>query len=246
MHQWPKHRPALPQEYVSVYEDHMAINRGGGTALNRASLWLEEWMHRSVATPSARVVLELGAGNLNHRRFEPHAVRYDAVEPLAHVALGARSTTTQPWKYLGDYDALANLAMTSGPTYDKVLSVAVLEHLEDLPAVVAAGALLLLPDGTFAAGIPSEGGFLWSAAWRATTGRAFMRRYGLDYATLMEWEHLNTATEITDVISTLFHNVSVRRFPGPTLSTSLYTAIHARDPDVGAARAILDRRRTQT
>jgi hypothetical protein len=246
MDQWPKHRPALPQEYLSVYQDHMAINRGGGTVLNRASLWFEEWMHRSVATPAARFVLELGAGNLNHRRFEPHAVRYDAIEPLAEIAMNARSTTTQPWEYLGGYDALANLAISSGPAYDKVLSVAVLEHLEDLPAVVAASALLLLPGGTFAAGIPSEGGFLWNAAWKATTGRAFMRRYGLDYATLMAWEHINTAPEITDVISTLFHKVSVRRFPGPTLSTSMYTAIHAQDPDVEVARNILHRRGTQT
>jgi SAM-dependent methyltransferase len=246
MDQWPKQRPNLPREYLSVYEDHMAINRGGRTTLNRASLWLEEWMHRSVASPVGRVVLELGAGNLNHRRFEPDAVRYDAIEPLADVAMAARSSATHPWEYLGDYDTLIDLAMASATTYDKVVSVAVLEHLEDLPAVVAASALLLSPAGTFAAGIPSEGGFLWRAAWKATTGRAFRRRYDLDYATLMAWEHINTAHEITEVISALFDRVWIRRFPGPTLSTSLYTAIHAQNPDLEAARTLLAQRRSST
>lgn len=50
------------------------------------------------------------------------------------------------------------------PGYDRIFSIAVLEHLENLPAVVAASARRLSRDGVFQAGIPAEGGLVWGAA----------------------------------------------------------------------------------
>ena len=42
--------------------------------------------------------------------------------------------------------------------YGRITSVAVLEHLDDLPGIVARTALMLRDDGVFQAGIPTEGG----------------------------------------------------------------------------------------
>ena len=218
----------------------MSINRGGGSALNRGALWLEEWMHRAVASPRARSLLELGAGGLNHVRFEPGADTYDVVEPLDDVFVDGQSRVNRTVNLVGGYSDLIRLAPSSVPVYDKVVSVAVLEHLEDLPSVVAASALLMRPSGTFAAGIPSEGGKLWEASWRATTGRAFRRRFNLDYSILMGWEHINSAREIQMVLNDLFEEVVVHRFPGPTLNTSVYTAFHARNARLERARSILE------
>lgn len=225
---WPKVRPVLPDEYREVYEDHMARNRGGGSVLNRVALGLEGWMHRQVAQVRGRRILELGAGGLNHVGYEPRAARYDVVEPLADLVVDHPEVRSGRVRYLGGYDDLAVLAQASQPIYDKVVSVAVLEHLDDLPAVVADAAALLRPEGWFVAGIPSEGGALWEASWRSSTGRAFQRRYGLDYGVLMRWEHVNTADEIVDVLRGQFHQVAVRRFPGPTTATSLYQAVLCR------------------
>lgn len=235
---WPKTRAPLPPEYQRVYEAHMAINRGGGSALNRAALWLEEWMHRSVASPPANAVLELGAGSLNHVRFEPQATTYDVVEPLREVVEQSLPNTPHAIGYIGDYGALLQKSTESRSVYDKVVSVAVLEHLDCLPVAIASSALLLKPSGVFAAGIPSEGGRLWKWSWQATTGRAFKRRFGLDYSVLMEYEHINSAHEIESVLRHLFTDVSIRRFPGPSLETSIYTTLHARNPRVDRAEAI--------
>ena len=239
---WPKVRPDLPDAYGLIYAEHMHGNRSGGSLLNKTALWLEEWMHRAVSRPRAARVLELGAGNLNHVRFEPLAEHYSVVEPLMEVVESSRRKTQVPIDYLGDYSDLLELARSSDITFDKVLSVAVLEHLEDLPAVVSAASLLLAPEGCFLAGIPSEGGRLWSTAWRSTTGRAFRKRYGLDYATLMRWEHINTAPEIEFVARSIFDDVRITRFPGPTLDTSLYTCLTARSPRREVATRILDSR----
>lgn len=239
---WPKARPTLPDPYRLIYAEHMHGNRSGGSPLNKTALWLEEWMHRAVSRPRAERVLELGAGNLNHVRFEPAAEYYGVVEPLSEIVESARRGIRIPVDYLGDYASLLELAQSSHATFDKVLSVAVLEHLEDLPAIVSAASLLIHPRGCFSAGIPSEGGRLWSAAWRSTTGRAFRKRYGLDYATLMKWEHINTAPEIESVVRAIFDDVRITRFPGPTLDTSLYTCLIARGPRRGIASRILKSR----
>lgn len=236
---WPKTRPELPEAYQRIYSEHMHTNRSGGTPLNRAALWLEQWMHRQVARPPASRILELGAGGLNHLAFEQPEAHYDVVEPLSDVIEPAIASAPRHVGYLGGYDVLVAQAVSPPTLYDKVASVAVLEHLEDLPAVVAASALHLAPGGIFAAGIPSEGGLLWELGWRSTTARAFRRDYDLDYGRLMAWEHINSAAEIQAVIEALFERTRVKRFPGPTISSSVYTAIFATGPRVDLARRLI-------
>jgi hypothetical protein len=117
--------------------------------------------------------------------------------------------------------------------------VAVLEHLDDLPMIVARAALLLRDDGVFQAGIPSEGGFLWTLAWRTTTGVAYWLRNRLDYGVLMHHEHLNTAAEIEAVVGHFFGKVEVARFPLPLRQLSFYSYLEARQPNADRARAYL-------
>ena len=111
--------------------------------------------------------------------------------------------------------------------------------MENLPWEVAMSSLFLEPDGLFQAGIPSEGGFLWGSAWRATTGIAYRLRTGLDYGSLMRHEHLSTAKEIETIIRAFFENVSIVRFPFSFHHLSFYTYIEAKFPKAGYARAFL-------
>ena len=101
-----------------------------------------------------------------------------------------------------------------------------------MPTVVAAAALLLKKGGLFQAAIPTEGGFLWGAAWRLTTGFAYRIRTGLDYKTLMRHEHINLANEIEQIISYFFTQMRTKRFPLPSFHLSFYTYIEAREPNV--------------
>lgn len=91
--------------------------------------------------------------------------------------------------------------------YDRIISVACLEHVEDLPEMVRLSTILLRPGGKMCVAIPNEGRFLWKFAYTMTTGREFKKRYGLDYETIMRYEHINTADEIEKILMYYFKNV---------------------------------------
>ncbi len=68
--QFPKARPALPEEIARIYVRWYRENREGGSAAASAAQAVEAWLHRQVAAdlrPGASGVstLELGAGTLN-------------------------------------------------------------------------------------------------------------------------------------------------------------------------------------
>ncbi len=224
---FPKTRPPLPESYRAIHEREYIANRTQGGVANRIARFLESWMHRQVAATAPKTphtILELGAGSLNHLPWERGYQRYDVVEPFRalHASSPHRALVHQIYADLSE--------VPPDQRYDRIISTAVLEHLTDLPAQLACAALHLKEGGVFCAGIPSEGAWLWRMAWQYGTGPAFRRRTGLDYAVLMHHEHVNTAQEIEACIRHFFSDVTVKRFPTPFKTLSLYTFIEARGP----------------
>lgn len=154
LHGYPKTRPELPPEYQAIYDEQYISNREGRSLAARIAVYLEAWMHRQIARANGSFpLLELGAGTLNHVAYEPRAGAYDVVEPYELLYRG------KP-----ELNRIGNLyaSIDEVPTevrYERIVSVAVLEHVVDLPPLVAKCALLLAPRGRFLAGIPSEGDF---------------------------------------------------------------------------------------
>lgn len=221
---YPKPRPALPAAYERVYVDHYRANRAGRQGLSRTTRKLEAWMHRRVAQGARGRLLEIGAGNLNHLAYHPDAAVYDAVEPFRELWEGVPEIA----RVRHIYSSIEEIPERE--RYDAILSVAVLEHLTDLPSVIARAALLLAPGGSFRAAYPSEGGLLWGLAWRMTTGVEFRLRRGLKYGALMRHEHVNTAVEIGAILDFFFERVMLARFPAPSRHLSFYTAAEASGP----------------
>src|SRR5690242_17341039 len=125
---FPKTRPELPSEYEKIYLQHMQENRHGQSRASRLSTSLEGWMHRRIASDARKsnyslATLEIGAGTLNHLRYEPHNAAYDIVEP-AH--------------YLFDNSPHLSLVRTiynevkevqPDTRYDRIISIASFEHI---------------------------------------------------------------------------------------------------------------------
>jgi hypothetical protein len=126
------------------------------------------------------------------------------------------------------YSDLQEVSLCS--SYDCIFAVAVLEHVSDLPFILARSGLLLREGGTFRAGFPSEGGLLWGVAWRLTTGMEYRFTRGLDYGAIMRHEHLNTAREIVKLIHFFYEQVEICRFPLPFEHLSFYTTAIACRP----------------
>jgi hypothetical protein len=238
LQRFPKARPPLPPAYARIHEREYKANRSGRNAMSWLAQQAERWMHVAVrnggmdrAGPDART-LELGAGTLNHLRHETPRI-LDVVEP-AHFLV---DDSAQRSKVRAFYDDIADI--DPGERYDRIYSIAVLEHVADLPSLVARSALLLAEDGLFQAAIPSEGKFLWALGWRCTTGLAYRLRNRLDYGVVMRHEHVNGCDEIVAVVSAFFTDVVTRRFPTPLAHGSLYQYVEATRPDVDRARRFL-------
>ena len=221
---YPRQRPPLGPEYQAVFLEEYRANREGTGAILAMVKNLESWMHRRVASMSGGRCLELGAGTLNHVPYEPKAEEYDVVEPMTALLDGSAFRSRVRDAYLSVADVPAERR------YDRVLSIAALEHMVDLPHDVAQATRRLEPEGVFQAAIPSEGGFLWGFSWRTTTGVGYWLRHRLNYAAVMRHEHINTAPEILSVVRYFYGDVRLRRFPTPIHHLSFYTYIEARVP----------------
>ncbi len=217
---YPKTRIPLSPPLADVYRQHYRMNRAGGSPASALSRAMESWLHRQVASDVTRGqvrkrTLELGAGNLNQLSFEPDVGPYDIVEPFSELYQGSPRLHRIRHVFTDITD------VPPDARYDRITSVATLEHLCDLPRVVARAALLLEPGGEFRAAVPSEGTLLWKLGWRLTTGVEFWLRHRLDYGELMRHEHVNQAREIEEVLEYCFEAVA-RRELGLGRSLSLY------------------------
>ena len=216
---FPKQRKPLPPEYAAIYLQHYRNSREGNSQILGLAQYAERWMHKQVAADvhasEPKATLEIGAGNLNQFPYEPGTTPYDIVEPFRELFESS--------PHLGRIRNIYNdvTEIPASTRYDRITSVAVLEHICDLPGLVARSALLLAEGGTFRAGIPSEGTILWRLGWQMTTALDFRSRYNLDYQVLMKFEHVNTAREIEEVLRYFFAGVRARVF-GLGRSLSFY------------------------
>lgn len=236
---FPKIRPPLPPEIQAIYARHYQSNREGDTAAASLSQKMEAWMHRrvaeDVAAPGAadgKSTLEIGAGTLNQLPYEPAVRHYDIVEPFAQLYQDS-ARLGRIGKIYARLDQVPPHAR-----YQRITSIAVLEHLCDLPRDVARAALLLTEDGVFRVSIPSEGCWPWTLGWRLTTGLEFRLRHGADYGLLMRHEHVNTADEIEAVLACFFGQTDCRVF-GLSRALSLYRYYECRGPKQEKCRAFL-------
>jgi len=236
---FPKKREELPPEFRSVYEMHYKINRQGATKATSLSMRMERWLHAKVAEDvqdeksSCLETLEIGAGMLNQLPFEPCVLNYDIVEPFEELYRGS-SDLGRVRRIYHNIDEI-----TGGTRYARITSVAAFEHILNLPEVVAKAVTLLEKTGSLRVSIPNEGTILWKLG-TFITGYEFNRMYGLNYQTLMKYEHVNTADEIEAVLKYFFHSVSTRVF-GVNKRLAFYRFIECTGPDFDKAEKYLER-----
>jgi 2-polyprenyl-3-methyl-5-hydroxy-6-metoxy-1,4-benzoquinol methylase len=233
LEKFPKKKIELPKVYQEIYEKHYAENRNGETKMSFLAQKMEEWLHKRVAKSSdtQKRTLEIGAGTLNQLKFERTSV-YDIAEPFKMLF----ESSPELSKINRVYDDV--LDIDSNEKYDRITSCATLEHITNLPEVVAKSCLLLNADGIFCASIPNEGRFLWKLGYKFTTGLEFKRRYNLNYETIMRYEHVNTADEIEVILQHFYKKVSRKLF-GINKTFALYRYYECRDPYIERANDYL-------
>ncbi|ACS81718.1 methyltransferase domain-containing protein [Maridesulfovibrio salexigens] len=222
LNKFPKKRPPLSDEMQKIYHEHYKANREGDTAASFVATTLEKWMHIKIAELKTEGnILEIGAGTLNHIPYENNFTSYDIVEPYEGLYKGSGNL-----KHVRNiYSNINELPETQ---YDRILSVAAFEHICELPDLVSQCRNLLKPDGVLQVAIPSEGTPLWYLAQLIGTGLEFRLKYKLDYFELIRHEHVNTAKEITEVLSHYFNDIKIKTF-GVCPYLSLYQYLECRN-----------------
>ena len=219
---FPKERPTLSQEYKDIYDRHYITNRDGSGFANLLSQKMESWMHKKTSSVIGKDILEIGAGNLNHIKYERSFDNYDIVEPFSNL-----------YKNSASLHSVRNIFSSLNEVknrYDKIFSIATCEHLVDLPKEIALCKNLLKKDGTFQVAIPCEGELAFKLGWMLTTGIAFKFRHKLDYSKLIEYEHVNSISEIYTVLEHNFRIIQFKRSPFilPIKNFSFYAYIECK------------------
>lgn len=252
---FPKKRLPLSSEYAKIYDEHYKSNRQGTTAASSLSQKMENWLHRTVAKDKCSDLniktLEIGAGTLNQLDFEENTGQYDIIEPFKLLYQDSPNLNKVNNIY-NDIENIVtslkliennqiNIEVLPQGIYDRIISSAVLEHLLDLPLLVAYSCLLLHDNGVFSASIPSQGRFLWTIAYKLTTGLEFRHKYKLNYDVIMNHEHVNTQQEIVTVCDYFFDSIDKKLF-GITDELSFYTHLSCRKPNKNRAVEFIDTR----
>lgn len=229
LNRFPKRRPKLSTELKKIYADEYKKNRDGRTLFTFIAQKLEGWMHKKVAQSyplkklSKYDTLEIGAGTLNQLKYENMNGNYDFIEPFTFLYKNSSLLSL----IRNGYSDIADIKSTV--KYNRVISIAVLEHLDNLPNILSKSIKHMSNGGVFACGVPSVGGFLWGLAWRLTTGLEFKIRTGLNYSELQRHEHLNEVWEIETILKYYFKDVKIQRL-GFGKHLSLYTFIECMNP----------------
>ena len=88
---YPKYRTPLSKEYLKVYEEHYKNNRDGKGLTNFLSSYMESWAHKIISKTNFKSdkILEIGAGTLNHLKYEKNISLYDVVEPFKNLFINS-------------------------------------------------------------------------------------------------------------------------------------------------------------
>lgn len=232
---FPKTRIKLPNAYKEIYAKQYKENRDGDSTAAGLAQKMEAWLHKKIAAdtkPNSKT-LEIGAGTLNQLPYETNSAQYDIIEPFTSLFENSPLLKRVNTVYK-DIDEI-NLSKT----YDRITSIAVFEHITDLPKVVAKSCLLLNEEGTLRTSIPNEGTFLWTLGWKLTTGIEFKLKHKLDYGLLMKHEHVNTAKEIEEVLHYFYGENKCSCF-GLGKKVALYRFYESSQPNIKRAKEYLN------
>ncbi len=201
----------LPDKYLKIYKEFYLDYSHKNNIFRKLAFFFEERFHLLTYKnyPNPQSILELGAGNLNHVKYEKNFKYYDVIEPKEFLINASDSFERD--KVTNIYSDIGELP--ENKIYEKIISIGVLEHIEELDYVLEKISYKLTPQGKFLVTIPAEGELLWWLGWRLTTGIGFWLKHKLDYGVIMRYEHVNTASKIIRSLNKYFKIDFIKSFP---------------------------------
>jgi SAM-dependent methyltransferase len=169
--------------------------------------------HRWIAKRAAGgKTLEVGFGSGHHQKF----VRGDGRDyfPSEYSSWHFSSDAWRAVRGRG-VGADARALPYRDASFDNVISIYNLEHIDDLQGVFAEVRRVLKRTGRFLIALPCEGGLLWNVGRELTTRRVFQKKYGINYDKAIAFEHVRDFEGVVAELrkSRLFRVESQSLFP---------------------------------
>ena len=217
---FPKQRPPLPRKIKKIFNKIYKENR-----INYIISFAERWMHKSIhELNSIKKTLEIGAGTLNHFEFEKINNNYDIIEPKKYLY----KNSIQKKKIR---KILPNLKACKKQYYDRIISIAVLEHMTELPKFLAESSFYIKNNGYHSHSVPCEG-HLFNFASSIVSGIPFYLKHRISYRYIMKHEHVNNFDEIISLIKFFYKKVKIKySYPFYTKYLSFYANITFKHPN---------------
>lgn len=223
---YPKKRAILSEKIKKIFDNEYKKNRE-----NIISQLSESWLHRSIKGRKSSEILstlEIGAGTLNHLKFESenNKKNYNIIEPKKYLLKENKNL-----RFI--YKIYENINEVPKENFDRIISCAVLEHVTNLPYYLALSGMSLKENGYQSHSIPCEGYPTWHLVWNLFSGVPFKIRTGLNFKEIQKHEHVNNFDEILCLIKYFYNEYDVK-FSYPSFFTpylSLYANITFSKPD---------------
>ena len=218
---YPKRRPKLPGKIKKIFNTLYKKNRQ-----NFLSQLSERWMHLAIkGRDTKKNTLEIGAGTLNHLKYENLNKIYDIIEPKKFLFNNSKSK----YKINKSYNNFKNI---KNNYYHRVISCAVLEHMTDLPKYLYLSSLKMKKNGFQSHSVPCEGYPTWNYMWYLFNGLIFRIKYGYSFKLIMKHEHLNNLDEIIALIKFFYKKVEIKySYPFYTKYFAFYANINFSKPN---------------
>jgi ubiquinone/menaquinone biosynthesis C-methylase UbiE len=208
---WPKSVPVLSPEQQQARERFML---GWHEILPKKYAYVEDFNHSWISKlPIKRnsKSLEVGAGIGEHFFWEDQNIQtYYQLDYREEFCKLIRDNTKSNLVFCDDIQSKTQF---ENSTFDRVLTVHVLEHLPNLPAALLEIIRILKDDGCFDVVIPCEGGLAYSIARKISAQRYFEKTFKMDYLPIVKSEHINTFPEIMAELKKYFKVEQSSFFP---------------------------------
>jgi SAM-dependent methyltransferase len=226
---WRERRPPSAQDWEKWQAiNHDLVDWLYGGLTGRFQVAGHQLLARWATRYAKQVVVEVGCGHGHHLRYgDNHYAQYIGldVEYKFLQTLGDRF----PGRLVVQGDAYALPFQTA--SVDCVLAVYNLEHLRQLSACLNEIQRILKPTGELLIGLPAEGGLLYELGRRFTSKRYMEKKYGIDYLSVVRWEHWNTYIEVVRTLQEQFSIVERSFIPFhllPTVHVNVIGCLRAR------------------
>lgn len=223
----PKEEPLSPQNWDNKKKDELFkyIYKG-------LTGWLQDSGHKQITRwlrPDKTCCrLELGIGQGHHLRQRARRLKgYHGLDNNFHNLEKVKTR----FRKLDLVAADANdLPFTNG-SFDRVIAIYLLEHLDKLDQTMREVNRLLMDNGDFLVALPAEGGLLYKIGREFTTKRYMEKKFNIDYDAVIKASHVNEYPIIFEKLKNHFKIEKVTYLPFrflPTFHLNAFVCIWAR------------------